>query len=150
MEKRIVVVVATLALAGCMTPQQRATADASPEMTFHNVRTDCIKNGMVNGFVNGGYRIESTDEYRVVAIGPASATDSFLYGSRFNGTVLNRYTATFIPLSDGNSLRVVFSGEQISNPGSAFEKSRPIKAGDVAQGQFSQGRTYIESKCART
>ena len=149
MERWALVVAATLALVGCMTPQQRVTMDSSPEMTFNNVRTDCIKNGMVNGFVNGGYRIESSDEYRVVAIGPASATDSFLYGSRFNGTVLNRYTATFIPLSDGNRLRVVFTGEQISNPGSAFEKSRPIKAGDVAQGQFSQGRAYIEGKCAK-
>jgi hypothetical protein len=124
--------------------------DASPEMTFHNVRTDCIKNGMVNGFVNGGYRIEATDQYRVVASKPATGVDAMLNSTRMNSTVLNRYTATFIPLSDGNSLRVVFTGEQVSNPGSSFEQARPIKAGDIAQGQFSQGRAYIESKCAKS
>lgn len=144
-------IIAALALAGCATTTPIGTRSGNPELTLVNVRADCVKAGLVNAFIDSGMAIESASDYLIVAGKPTSNTmASLLFGTRMDATVEERYTATLAPQVNGNDLRIVVAGAYVSNPGTAFEKRQPMKAGGNIQQQFMAAKPVIESRCAKT
>lgn len=151
MFERVIGIVAVLALAGCASGPPIGTPSGNPEITLTNVRPDCVKAGLVNAFLNTGYRIESSNDYQLVAGKPTdSAMATVLLGTQLDPTVEERITVTMAPQVDGNDLRMVVDGAYVSNPGTAFEKKMPLKANGTIQQQFVSAKARIESKCAKT
>ena len=144
-------IIAALAVAGCATAPPIGTPSGNPELTLRNVRADCVKAGLVNGLINSGLSIESSSEYLIVAGKPTSNTmASLLFGTGMNTTVEERYTATIVPQVNGNDLRLIMTAAYVSNPGTAFEKLQPMKAGGGIQQQFMAAKPVIERGCAKT
>lgn len=142
--------VAILVLSGCASAPPIGTPSGNPEITLSDVRTDCVKAGLVNGLMNGGYRIEQSNEYTIVASKPTTnGMASMLYGSRMNAIPDERLTITMAPQMNGNGMRLVFDNAYITNPGTAFEKREPMPANANVQRQFESAIPAIERNCAK-
>ena len=146
---RIAGMLAVLTLTGCATAPIN-TPSGHPDIVLTHVRPECVKAGLVNGLINGGYRIEQSSDYTIVAGKPTTSTmAALLFGSRMNVTPEERVTITMAPQMDGDGLRLVFDGAYITNPGTGFEQRQPMPANAGVQRQFAQIAPMIESKCAK-
>jgi hypothetical protein len=150
MVKWIVGIVA-VTIAGCATSPPIGTLSGNPEIMLSNVRPDCVKAGLLNAFINGGYKIESANDYQIVGGKPTTNTlAALMLGTRLNSTVEERFTVTMAPQANSSDLRLVVDGAYVSNPGTAFEEKQPMKAGGAIQQQFVSAKARIESKCAKS
>lgn len=146
----IFVVVVAVVLAGCVTAPPVGTPSGNPEITLSNVRADCVKAGLLNGLINGGYRVESSNEYQIVAGKPTTNTlASLLLSTPANSTVEERYTVTMVPQVNSSDLRLMIEGAYVSNPGTGFEQRQPIGANGNVQQQFASIKPRIESTCSK-
>lgn len=142
-------IVTALVLSGCVTAPPIGTASGNPEITLSNVRADCVKAGLINALLSGGYRIESSNEYQIVVGKPTTNTmASLLLSTPANSTVEERQTVTMAPQMNSNDLRVMIESAYVSNPGTAFEQRQPIGANGNDQQQFDSIKPVIESRCA--
>lgn len=143
--------IAVTVLAGCASAPPINTPSGNPEIMLSNVSPDCVKAVLVNGFLNGGYRIEQSNDYMIVVGKPTNNTmASLLYGSQMNVIPEERITVTLAPEAGGSGMRLVFDGAYVTNPGTGFEKRQPMPANANVQQQFESAAPKIESKCAKT
>lgn len=114
-----------VALQGCGTPVEHATASGKVETSITAPSADVVKSALVNEMVNRGYRITKDTPYEVAFDKPSdSVAAQLLFGSRYDGIPNARIS--YMIASTPPTVRVVADLAIITNPGSAFEQRMPL------------------------
>ena len=142
--KRTMYLLGMLLVAGCTPPL--TTPSGQPEMTVPNVDAACIRNTVLNGLIDQGYQIRTTNDNQIIAgrVSENLAMNLF-FSTGFSGNPEERVTIMFIPQPTTKALRIVVTRAIVSNQGTAFEKVHPIQGTVDDQRQMKEMRRRIIS-----
>jgi hypothetical protein len=150
MRRAIAAAAAAMTLNACaMQGPPIQTASGQPEITLTNIDAQCVRSTILNGFVNKGLMIRTSSDTQIIA---GKTSENFaanvLLGTRFAGAPEDRITALFIPQQE-NGLRVVISEQYVSNAGTGFEMSTPVRQSQLVQEQFEAIQGRAQMRCGR-
>jgi hypothetical protein len=122
-------------ISGCVTIPPLNTTTGKPEIVISDVSKKDVSDAIVNAMMTLDFQIVKLDDYRLVFGKKDNSTAALLLGSRYDPQPEMRYTYTLMDFANG--IRVMVNIAEITNPGSAFEKStdfsKSTKAANDAQ-----------------
>lgn len=132
----------------CIPQNNRPTTSINqPSIVIHDVSKEQIANLLIEGKLQQGWKLDSSNDYGVVFI---REIDNFAarvtYGSKFNRTPAARITYNMINVSGG--VKVIVKSEMVTNPNSPYEKSRDFTStwGEDAQKELERIKVIAERK----
>lgn len=106
-------ILATLLLSGCSSPKIN-TPSGQTEVTIH-ASLPKVKAAMLNGMVERGYEIRSSDDAVIMGERDAGTAAWVLFGTTYNPSAKIRVRANLIPI--GDLVRVLYRGQLVGGNG---------------------------------
>ena len=142
----ILIVLASL-LTGCVSAPI-GTISGNPEIILTNVNFMCVRNVMMNSFVDKGYSLRNVSNTQIVA-GKKSNSAPIWYHTFYLGAPEERITIDFIQMDIPDTLRVVSTAAYVSDPGTASERVYPVKGRQEDMEELLSIHYLIENRCRK-
>lgn len=125
------------AITACQPRQPTApTPSGQLEVTLYNMDSRCVQSVLLNDMVDHGFQVRTaTDLQLVFGRETKNAAAALFLGTEMTGPPEERLTFLFLQRPDGG-LRIVLSGQYVSNQGTGFEHSNPVTPTANEQAQF--------------
>lgn len=122
----------SLFVSACVAQQPLGTASGKPEVILPHLNRQQARDHLVNDMIGNGYELKRSDEYALVfGKRTNSAAAAMLFGSRYDSTPEERVIVNTLDTQGG--VRLIFTLQIVTNPGSAFERVTDNSRGKAAR-----------------
>ena len=107
-----------------------------PSLNISGSSLDDVKGTIIRVYLADGWRLDKDTNYQLVFLKKADGMAAFLFSSEYDSNVYARERVTISPV--GGSIHISPQQEIVTNYGSAFERTNPVRNYSLTIQRFNQ------------